>query len=288
MTLYPMKRAKIWWNNLRHKAWVWMAEIVIRVAITPAAYKLKKRPILILIDNCALGDAVTHETVWISTGTKMWGDIPFESGYSARIPVHSPENEQAAYNEVKYLIGIAELAKRSLIIVATSDLLRAERSWQPTGRFLGYGTNDLNVFANVKISDIGETYFDTLGGKEAVAAHLGCIEDEPFHTLKKFYEPNQSFDVWHLHTANIASAYCFLTTDRKFINKTRQAMKRKGFPQLGSLPMLPSELAKQIGLNPIHSFLVSYRNQVWAVRHDLSMPGGKRRAASAYKKRGST
>ncbi|MBL0375512.1 hypothetical protein JJB09_26240 [Rhizobium sp. KVB221] len=91
--------------------------------------------------------------------------------------------------------------------------------------------------------------------------------------------------VWHLHTANKYGAYCFLTTDSKFVNATRQAKKRRGFPNLVSKPMLPSELAATFSLKPIHSFAVSYRDQVFAVRPELHLPDEKRTHGSRFRKK---
>jgi hypothetical protein len=91
-------------------------------------------------------------------------------------------------------------------------------------------------------------------------------------------------DVWHLHTAHTYETTCFLVMDFPFHNKFQQSSKRAGFPELRSKPMLPSELGAELGLRPIHSFIVSYQNQKFGVRHDLHVPTQQRRPRSGYRR----
>src|SRR5215216_1438969 len=56
----------------------------------------KSGPLRLLVDDTVLGHAIIHETEWISTGTKLWGgQVPVETGYTARIPVSFDQQRQA-------------------------------------------------------------------------------------------------------------------------------------------------------------------------------------------------
>jgi hypothetical protein len=88
----------------------------------------------ILIDNTVVGHAVTHETGWIDTGRKMWGGkIPIDTGFSARIPVHSETDNSDAARSVRFLPAIASLAHQGVVTLFTSPELGDEQMTQPIG-----------------------------------------------------------------------------------------------------------------------------------------------------------
>jgi hypothetical protein len=68
-------------------------------------------PLTILINNEVFSNAVTHDSAWISTGEHQLGNSVISTGYSARVPVHDPMNAAHDYRDLKYLAGIAHLAK---------------------------------------------------------------------------------------------------------------------------------------------------------------------------------
>src|SRR5262249_28230638 len=113
------------------------------------------KPLKILLDNSVLGFAVTHESAWISTGTKKWGGtVDIDTGYMARVPVHSAENRSEEYQNIRYLAGIAELAADGFLALHTSAELNGERWRQPLGRFKGYGWFDQSLFKGAQIATI--------------------------------------------------------------------------------------------------------------------------------------
>lgn len=79
----------------------------------------------ILVDSSVIGHAVTHETAWIDTGEKLWGGtVSVQTGYAARIPVHSEIDQREVARSVRLLPGIAPLARRCALRLFTSSELR--------------------------------------------------------------------------------------------------------------------------------------------------------------------
>src|SRR4051812_5654274 len=102
-------------------------------------------PIKLLLDSTIHAHAITHESAWIDTGTKLWGGVhPVRTGYVARIPVHSIENRSAEYGDICRLTVITRLARRGLFELYTSAELMAERDRHPTPRFQATGYSDFS------------------------------------------------------------------------------------------------------------------------------------------------
>ncbi len=97
---------------------------------------------------------------------KYWSNNEIDSGYAARISVHSYNGEAA--RSVRYLPGIANLAKRSLISLAISKELQDEQWTQPVGRFAGYGIYDYSLFRDLKLETIADPEYTM-----AIAPRLG-------------------------------------------------------------------------------------------------------------------
>lgn len=250
----------------------------VRLSILPAEMYLRKNgPIKVLIDNSALGHGITHETAWMNTGMSLWGgQIPVNTGYSTRIPVHAPDSSDRIYREVTYLVGIAELAKRGHIELVTSAELQAESWRQPIGRFRGYGSQDLNVFEGIHMLSVDGHHFDAVDAKATQQARLEKSKAEPFATLARLLPKKSNLDAWHIHTAHKHNLYCFLAVDFPLTENFRRASQRKEFPQINTKLMLPSELAAAIHLRPIETFVISYQDASWFVHPELSSPNNKR------------
>lgn len=240
-------------------------------------YLRRTGPITVLIDNSALGHRVTHETAWINTGKVLWGGkAPVDTGYSARIAVHAPDSSDRIYREVTYLVGIAELAKRGYIKLVTSAELAAESWRQPIGRFRGYQNQDLNIFDGIPMPLVDGHHFDAVDPKAAQQARLARSTEEPFVTLAQMLPKKSNLDAWHIHTAHKHGLYCFLAVDFPLMENYGRALQRKGFPQLDTKLMLPSELAAAIQLRPIETFAISYEGSSWFVRPELHTPNNRR------------
>ncbi|MEQ9637109.1 MAG: hypothetical protein RLW68_13595 [Devosia marina] len=250
----------------------------VRLSILQAEIYLRKTgPVTVLIDNSALGHGITHETAWINTGKVLWGGkIPVDTGYSARIAVHAPDSSDRIYREVTYLVGIAELAKRGHIKLVTSAELAAESWRQPIGRFRGYQNQDLSIFDGISMPSVDGHHYDAIDPKAAQQARLARSTEEPFVTLARMLPKKSNLDAWHIHTAHKHGLYCFLAVDFPLVENYRVALQRKGFPQLDTKLMLPSELAAAIQLRPIETFAISYEGSSWFVRPELHTPDNRR------------
>lgn len=156
----------------------------------------------LLIDNSVLGNAVTHETGWIDTGRKMWGgEIPIDTGFSARIPVHSELDHSDAARSVRMLPAIASLARDGVVTLLTSPELDDEQMTHPIGRFRGYGSYDYSLFSNVSIESlpdptysmrIGPAYLGIPSLTDQRYARLAKKPDPLFRDLLKVLGPNKS------------------------------------------------------------------------------------------------
>jgi len=234
-------------------------------------------PYSILIDTSVLGNSVTHETAWVSTGTKKWGDLPVDTGYMARIPIHSPENDSRIYNEIRYLIGIAKLSREGHLKPFTSAELIAEQDRQPQGRFRGYSLFDLSLWDGIKVPSVDgrvSDWRDSDGSRQRV--RILQSNSEIFKSIKSYFPGKSSQDTFHLSTAIERNMYFYLTMDFKFIEQYEQARRRTGFPEHHCQAMLPSRLAQTLGIKPIHSFIITHQGSSWFAREDLHMPEQRR------------
>jgi len=262
---------------IRLYCWEAAAEVYVAASVYAAKKHLRKHgPITVLIDNSALGHGITHESAVIDTGISMWGDIPVPTGYLARIPVHPADSSDRVYAEIRYLVGIAELAKTGLINLVTSAELHAELTRQPLGRFRGYWMGDLNIFDDLAVPSLDGYHLDLVPAKESQQRRIRARTDEPFATIAGLLPEKSNLDAWHLHTAHVHKAFCFLTMDFRLKNGVSTLSRNNSFPALDTKLMLPSDLAEAIGLRPIDTFLISYRKAIWAVHPEMNLPGSRR------------
>lgn len=240
-------------------------------------------PLRILIDSSVLGHGITHETEWISTGPKKWGNVEINSGYLARIPVHSPVNDGRTYNEVRYLPGIAQLAKAGLLQLWSSGELEAERFRQPAGRFGGYGWYDKNVFADVNIDRIdGLTYLDIHDPGKAQQARLSLCKDQLYLSLVKILGPQNNLDAFHIFTAEKFGLDAFLCIDFKLIRLVRDNAANAVFANLKTKILLPSEISETMGLEPIDTNLLTSEGSSFPVHPEKHMESEQRRPKNKY------
>lgn len=96
--------------------------------------------------------------------------------------VHALDSSDPIHREVTYLIGIAELARRSHIKLVTSAELAAESWRQPIGRFRGYQSQDFNIFDGISMPSVDGHHFDAVDPKAAQQARRARSIEEPFVT----------------------------------------------------------------------------------------------------------
>lgn len=293
----PIQRLRAYREHLRFKYAPRLAGWLVEKSTFRACAMLRRSgPLAILVDNTVLHHAVTHETTWVTTGTSNWGPHQIETGYAARIPVHAAESDSREYRNVKFLPGIAHLAKIGLLTLHSSAELLDEQFRQPTGRYRGYSYFDFSIFGDVPIKSIDDFVFPTMGpsyfnlpsAAEQQRARLDQANDGLHAALVERLGPRNSQDAWHIRTAEAHGLFCFLTMDFKLKRTIEALAKKEPVKSLRTRVMTPEELGLQLGLIPVPPHLLSYNDASFFVRSDLCWPDGKRRPLSSYRKKGRT
>jgi len=252
----------------------------------------KSGRIKVLVDNTVLSHGVTHETAWISTGTQMWGPHEIKTGYTARIPVRSGNDDSRESRCIKYLGGITYLAKIGLIELKTSAELLDEQFRQPTGRFRGYGYMDYSIFSDVAIDSVdgyagptlGPSYLKLPTVREQQKARIDRASDELHKSLIAALGPKNSQDAWHIRTAELSGCYCFLTMDYRLRDAIESQRGNSAIKGLRTRVMTPFEFGREMKLMPVSPIVFSYTNADFFVRADVSWPDGVRRGGRFRKK----
>lgn len=239
----------------------------------------------LLIDNTILAHGVTHETVWVDTGKSIWGgQHEVDTGYSARIPVHRDDDESEAGRSVRYLPGLASLARRGHLCLAHSDELRDERMTQPAGRFSGYGCYDYSMFSGVRFETIHDPTYSAIltrdplvpSVKEQRKRRLEAKRDVLYKNLVKVLGPKNSQDVWHIATAEHNDCYCFLTMDFRLIRNVRAQANNRIIKSLKTRVLSPEEFGREFSIYPISPRLFSYHGASFPVIHEENWPDSRR------------
>lgn len=253
-----------------------------------------KVPLGVLVDNTVLGSATTHETAWISTGQKLWGDQLVDTGYAARIPIYSYASEKKAYINTKYLSGIISLFRSGHLRLVSSSELRDEQDRQPSGRFRGYGYYDHNLFAGLNFESIDgyipriivASFFNSPDPAEEQRDRLAYREraDPEYASLVRVLGQKNSQDAWHIRTAEKYGLFCFLTMDFKLIEAIGAQRSSARIKSLKTRVMTPEEFGKYLKLYPISPHLMSYNGASFPVRSDLHWPDEKPRGRRKSRK----
>jgi hypothetical protein len=262
------------------------AEQVLSLSTYLARLRLRRsEPLSILVDNTVLFHSVTHETAWVPPGTAKWGPHEIETGYAARIPVRPQDSTSREYRNIRYLAGIAHLARLGWLPLRTSGELQVEQFKQPVGRFRGYGCYDNSLFADIRMERIDDLPPMTFGPRWM---NLPSLEDEQrerlarstdplYLDLVKVLGPRNSQDAWHIRTAEIHGMYCFLTMDFNLCKNIEERQYQEPVRSLRTRVMTPVQLGKHLWLLPVNPRLLSYNDASYPVRADLHWPEAKRR-----------
>ncbi len=262
-----------------------MVDLLTSIAMTAAARRLRAANVQrLLIDNTVLAHSVTHETAWVDTGKAHWGDFEIDTGYAARVPVHDDLDDTEAARSVRYLPGIANLARRGYITLATSHELQDERWTQPAGRFRGYGLYDYSLLGNLKLETIKDPDYSVVFGshlgfpsiKEQRRKRLESKTDPLYRKLVAVLGPNNSQDAWHIVAAENNGCYCFLTMDFNLIRNVRAQAKNETIESLRTKIMTPEEFGRKFLIIPIPPRLFSYHDASFPVVHEANWPDSKR------------
>lgn len=272
-------------GNFQYSVFPRLVDALTTAAMITATKKIKKENIgRILIDNTLLGHGVTHETAWVDTGKAQWGNVEIGTGYAARIPVHSEQDNTEAARSVRYLPGIVNLAKRGVIILATSKELQDEQWTQPRGRFVGYGSYDFSLFQGLRIETIDDPEYSmiiapnlgVLSSEEQRQERLKSKADPLFHDLVKVLGPKNSQDAWHIVTAERNGCYCFLTMDFRLIRNVRAQERNKVVQSLRTKIITPEEFGKEFSITPRSPRLFSFHSASYPVVAEANWLDSKR------------
>jgi hypothetical protein len=242
-------------------------------------------PLTLLVDSSVLAHGITHESAWISGGKKMWGPHEIETGYQTRVPVHADDSDSDLFREIRFLLGIAHLARLGLLQLCTSAELRAEQFRQPAGRFRGYYYDDLNLFSGIEFKGIDGWQLDFGNAAEKQLDRVTDCPDPRFRALVALLGQKHSLDAYHVATAERNGLYAFLHLDLKFSRHVEQHRQHDALNQLQTRILLPSELAALIGLLPMNPRLLSHEESSFFVRGNLHLPEQRRRGPKMRKSR---
>jgi len=275
-------RRRFWYS-----AFPKVVDVLTRLSVRKASKELQSGgKVNLLVDNTVLSHAVTHDTGSVSTGEKPWGGITVDTGYAARIPVHSEFDHREAARSVRYLPGIANLAKRGFISLSVSDELKDEQLSQPIGRFKGYGIFDLSLFDDVPIKILRDPEYTVVIGpsrpgvssvREQKRRRLQNKADRLYQSLVEVLGKKNSQDAWHIATAEKNNCYCFLTMDFALIRNVRSQSGNKAIRSLTTKLMTPEEFGKAFKMVPVPPRICSYHYADYPVEHDTNWPESERK-----------
>jgi hypothetical protein len=236
----------------------------------------------ILVDNTIHAHAVTHETARINTGTQYFGPHPFESFYTARIPVHDENDTSKATRSVRYLPAIASLARKKTLTLCTSSELEDEKWTNPIGRFTGYGIYDYSLLKDVEFERIVDpTYTMAIGFgypilEEQRAKRLSERTSNVYRGLANALGPKNTQDACHISVAEENGCYCFLTMDFALLENLNAQRGHRALRSLRTRIMSPEQFGLEFGLCPVSPRLYSYHGASFAVEHEANWPNSQR------------
>ncbi|MBI5422924.1 MAG: hypothetical protein HZA32_02475 [Opitutae bacterium] len=248
------------------------------ITTAPARFRLSRRkPIRVLLDTTIHFHAVTHETAWVSTGKTNWGTHPIETGFAARIPVHGLDCNAKSFEQIRFLPGIAHLARLGYVQLLTSAELLAEQFRQPAGRFSGYSSFDLNLLSGLDIRSVDGRIVDLADAQRKQLERVQACEDPLFLSLLSIFGQANSLDAYHVLTAVRHGLTCLLHIDFKLAKNFAEWRRKNPDQCLGTSVYLPTEFASAVHLLPMAPRWLSFEDSSFPVRPDLTIPGEARR-----------
>ncbi len=215
-----------------------------------------RAPLRLLVDNSVLAHGRIFSSYWFDTRPAQWGLQAINTGHTGPNLTYSPEADQRICSQLRYLPGIAYLAKRDLISLLTSFELKNEQMHQPAGRFSEYGYFDHNLFSDTRMACIDCHEVDTFDWREKPQDRLRRCTDQPFRGIVDLVGEKNNVDAWHIHTAETHALDYFLHIDFSLAEEVRKNRTKLPIVDLKTDIALPSELADIIGIDPIDIRLV--------------------------------
>ena len=255
-----------------------------------STYRARKRlagsdSLKLLVDNSVFGHGRTHETISV-TQRVNWppGCEPSEVPVIFRAPIDFKTRYKKEFcDNLRYLPGIANLARIGLIDLMTSFELLSERNHHPMGRFSGKtGWFDHWLFRDIEIrsvdgygvqnSDFDQpkdtpyinrticaSDIDPLGlypnNRKKQIERVSNSTDPIYSALADILPKKCNLDAWHIRTSETYDLFCFLTMDIKLRRIIEQWRNKEPIVSLRTKVMTPKELGKYIGITPISPYI---------------------------------
>lgn len=265
-----------------------IAEAAVSAASAGARSKLRAiRPVRLLLDSTIHAHAITHEDTWIDTGEVLWGGVhAIQTGYAARVPIHSRANNSRQYQDVCRITVIATLARKGMFELYTSAELMAERTRHPPARFETVGYSDFSLLDGLKIESLDGWNFDSFTTGGASSEQLSIMQRERMRSSDNllfaqicdiFGSDKHSQDAWHIATAQQHQMYALLTMDYSLVRLVNAQQKKLRAIGITTRILTPSALGHLFGFGAVPPRFFSYNDASFPVRADLHMPGERRR-----------
>ena len=247
-------------DNLPHRYRAKFVNWLLQLSTQRARSRLAKSgPVTVLIDNSVLGHGRTHETV-VHMQKINWppGSEPGEVPIIYRAPIDfTQKDRELVYQNIKYLPGIAHLARLGFLTLRTSFELLGERNHQPFSRFKGGPCwFDYWLFEDIAIESVDGYVapdFDLRRpeNKQKQRDRVSRSSDPLYKGLVKILQEKSNLDAWHIRTAEVHGLFCFLTMDFKLRRIIEQKKKREPISSLRTMVLTPKEFGQHISLWPI-------------------------------------
>ena len=305
LNLIGAYRAYWWWKDRCIPTWI---NLRVRWSVRKSKSICSPTvPLLVLVDNTVLRHATTHGSATIPTGEIMLGDDVIPSYYSVRIPVvdegeitaldptSSAANRKtiAMYDSVKFLSGIAYLAKTGAIKLCTSAVLLAEQEFpskdkdgnpKPRPPFHEIGYDDLNLLSEIELEPIDGYFLSEIGGgtskfpytKERVESFLCGVDDARYKEIRNSLKAKDTQDAWHIRTAEKFGALCFLTMDYTLLETLEKRKDKSAISNLTTNVWSPADLGKYLGLEQMSPYLMSRNRADGPVQNEVDTPSRTR------------
>lgn len=278
------------WVRISYKFFPKLSLFLSRLACSRARKLLQGNKLVILVDANVRGKATIHQTAWIDTGKKKWGEVDVDTGYLARINVYANDAKSDDAVNVKYLPPIINLWDDGYLELVTSSEFEEEIDRQPIGRFVGYSIFDYNLFEGRRFESIDGYAFSVsvaFGPKrDFKKEQIDRVNEnggDLYRELVRVFGEKHSLDAWHLSVAERCGAYCLLTMDYKLYRIFNRHKDRPPINAMATKVLTPQAFAKEFSIKPVNLSMFIYNNASYPVRPDLHWPNSRMMSARKRK-----
>ncbi len=216
----------------------------------------------ILIDTSIHDHANSFKGQWEDHGTVLWGGkSPVQTGGVVTAFDGHRIRESKGGDQNGAIGALAEKFKDGSLVAVTTDALTFERFDKPFSKFGPGGYGDVNLLSGTKFESLHTLEGLTFSLNEtqpivALRSYLRQVRVEPFLTFRQALDDlanndRNSQDAWHLHCCDAFKLDRFLTADTKLVGQIRSIPETKIRSQLLELVRLPTDLCKELEVDPL-------------------------------------